>query len=553
MTDAQGQTRTEGPSTQAASPWPVEFGSGAFTSDASAASSPYRLFASLAHAGRTGLLRLEYKEGWYAIAFRRGVPEGAVSSRAEESFGEYLVATRALSRERLEEMSAAAGADLLVALISSQALDLPTALGHVANHARILIGRALRQHEGRYGFESEGKLAGAGGAQLGDRWGVLADAVRQLGLDSLSRRLGAYIWHRTLQGTGPLTASQMKLTAQEARAASMLEKGECLFTIYRGAGLDPHVLLRTAFLLWQTGILAFGERAEEAVQQARAGTPVPQNTQSTPPPPGPAQSSKTPPPPAQPRLPTSSPTAILRAQTVMGASSKPKLPQSEGELKAFLVELPTKNHFEVLGLVRTATPARIKVAYFERAKFYHPDRIPLGASEELRRLMTDVFSAIGAAWHVLGHDKRRAAYLEELDCGGTGGRNTADVLSILASEDHFRKGCHLAEARRFQDALVELEQAVKLNPREGEFLAWRAYVSFMTARDVTAAKRETLDSFEESFKLSPRCAQSYLLHGRVLRALGDPAGAQRAYKKALELEPKHAEAQAELKRLTDKR
>ena len=62
------------------------------------------------------------------------------------------------------------------------------------------------------------------------------------------------------------------------------------------------------------------------------------------------------------------------------------------------------SHYDVLGVAPTATHEEIRVAYHEKARQLHPDRV--GEQEDARRAMQDV----NEAWRVLGDAGRRAAY-----------------------------------------------------------------------------------------------------------------------------------------------
>ncbi len=131
--------------------------------------------------------------------------------------------------------------------------------------------------------------------------------------------------------------------------------------------------------------------------------------------------------------------------------------------------LKGKTHFEVLGIPESASPGQIKTAFFKLAKAYHPDTVPAGSPPELAKLKADVFAAVSESYRVLGDDKLRAAYVEELKAGSP---EQVDAARILAAESAFQKGCISVKARKFQEALELLEEAVKLNDKEGEFFAW---------------------------------------------------------------------------------
>lgn len=215
------------------------------------------------------------------------------------------------------------------------------------------------------------------------------------------------------------------------------------------------------------------------------------------------------------------------------------------KLRELAVALKSKNHFEVLGLPKEALGAQVKQAYFALAKVYHPDTLQAGSPPELARLKAEVFTMIGEAYRVLGDDKARAAYLEELKAGGKA--EQVDAAAIFAAEEAFQKGCILVKARKYPEAQATLEEAVRLNDKEGEFWAWRGWAGFLAAKDKAMARAGALKDIDLGLKLNPKCAQAYYFAGQVLKLSGDPAGALKWFKKAVQVDPKHIDSQREIR------
>jgi curved DNA-binding protein CbpA len=226
------------------------------------------------------------------------------------------------------------------------------------------------------------------------------------------------------------------------------------------------------------------------------------------------------------------------------------LEQELKDLRTRAGQLKGQSHFQVLGITESADSSAVKLAYFKLAKSYHPDTVPPDAPPEMTKLKADIFSAVGEAYRVLGDDTSRANYAEELKGGAVGEK--VDVATLLAAEDTFQKATILVNARRFPEALKALEEAVKLNPDEGEFYAWRGYARFFTNSDKTKAKREAQDDLKKALSMNSNCAPAHYFLGHIAKLTGDNSAALTHFKKTVELAPNHVDAQREIRLMTKK-
>ncbi len=243
-----------------------------------------------------------------------------------------------------------------------------------------------------------------------------------------------------------------------------------------------------------------------------------------------------------PRTPTGKPAPIGRTPT---APPLPELPGDDpAKLKTFVEGLKGKNHYEVLGVKQEAPVDQIKAAYFQLAKAFHPDTVPSGAAPEVGQLKASVFGMLSEAYRVLGDDKLRANYIEELKAGSS---EQVDAMGILAAEESFQKGCILVKARKYEDAVKMLGEAIKLYDKEGEYYAWYGWARFLVAKDKGGAKLDAMRDIEKAMKLNARCAPAPYFAGQVAKLTGDAAGALKWFKKTVELDPNHIDAQREIR------
>lgn len=228
--------------------------------------------------------------------------------------------------------------------------------------------------------------------------------------------------------------------------------------------------------------------------------------------------------------------------------AKPAAPAGSGPgndlkaLKAFWDGLEGKSFFEVLGVPETASGADVKRAYFQYAKWFHPDTAQ-GAPAEVGKLKAEIFARISEANGVLADDKSRQGYLEELKAG----LDKMDASKIFASEELFQKACVLLRARKYLEALKGFNEAVALYDKEGEYYIWRGWTKFLAAADKKAAKADVLAEIDKGFGMSPRCALGPYFKGQIHKLLGDGVTAQKYFKETLAIDPNHLEAQREVR------
>jgi tetratricopeptide (TPR) repeat protein len=218
----------------------------------------------------------------------------------------------------------------------------------------------------------------------------------------------------------------------------------------------------------------------------------------------------------------------------------------EASLRAVLEKHKGADHFQVLGVKRDSPAPSIKAAYFGMARSYHPDTVPADASPEVKKLCADAFARISEAWAVLGDEAKKAEYLEELKSGGTA---DVDVMRILHAENVFQDATVLVKARRYDDALKKLNEAIQLNADEAEFGIWKSWCEFLLAPDKKRQHGPSAQVIEAALKKNPKCAPGYLFLGQMAKIVGDVATAEKHLKRGLQAVPDHPDLGRELKYL----
>ncbi|HEX9186395.1 MAG TPA: DnaJ domain-containing protein, partial [Vicinamibacteria bacterium] len=222
--------------------------------------------------------------------------------------------------------------------------------------------------------------------------------------------------------------------------------------------------------------------------------------------------------------------------------------------------LKARNHFEVLGLSRSAGEAEVKEAYFRLAKRFHPD-VHHGASlGDLREKLEAVFIRLGESYDVLKDARKRADYEEGLGRRPFFETAASPAASLAASpaappppdarvdpeqearhgEESIRKAAKLVELEKYWEAIQLLEPAlgaVKGKVRlRGQLLLARCKVK--NPKWVKEAEEILLAATRES----PQAADAWAMLASIYAERGLKARAVATWRKVLELKPDHEEA-----------
>ena len=508
----------------------------------------------------TGTLTLQNEEFHYAIYFRKGTIESVRSPRLEEDIGSFAVNQHLLSAEQLQ-LAREHGGDLIEAFFALNLITLSAASDLMTKHRMSLLYKAVLFTKGTFSFDPDAPRP-KNTLPLGERWAPLCHVARALPHDRVLAGLEYRVDKPVMPSGGILNVdiTQLNLTAHERHLAAKFDGTKSLTELCQNLSpAEAHPLLRTAYQLACFEIIAFagdGAQAQEAANEVfrshfaaaarlrtSSSSSVPRQNSSIP---------RTSSSPVVPRQSTSS-TAIPRQNSSasiprQNSAFEPPVTSEVIALRQVLEELKSKNHFEVLGIPPTAEGSAFKVAFFKLAKTYHPDTA-IGAPPEVASLKAAIFSRMNEAYSVLDNPKRRAEYIDGLQNGGS---SKIDVANVLAAEEKYAKVAIFLRNRRYQDALALMDEVIALCPKEGEFIACRAFTAFLVAQDKAAEKPRAIRAIEEGIKLNPRCVEAFIFRGHIEKLTGDTARARASFQKALEINPKHVEAQRELKWLDKK-
>lgn len=206
--------------------------------------------------------------------------------------------------------------------------------------------------------------------------------------------------------------------------------------------------------------------------------------------------------------------------------------------------LLARDHFEALGVPRTATAEDVQRAFLEAVKTWHPDRVPAGL-EELRPLFARVFGRLDAARATLTDPARRARYVEEL-AAPVRRAPLSEAAAAAEASLELKKAEVLLKRSDAAGAERHLRRAIELAPSRIDahaLLLWLRADAARTPDDLKTIVGE-LDALIARDGSSVRARY---FRGQLQKRLGRDDQANDDFVRVAELDPSHIDAQREVR------
>jgi curved DNA-binding protein CbpA len=508
-----------------------------------------KLMFHFSAAKATGRLVLQDERFKKQIFLQNGKPVAALSSNPEEQLGRFLVQFGGLDPFVIEGMLAEVGGqeDRLGDILIHRGLLEPHKLFEILRELLLhKVFETFSWRQGSYGFY-DGQVHKGSLLPLNlNPWELVAEGVRQgYSQDELRELLLPLRNHLLVARENEhVHLNQLVLSPRELKVFNLLAGGgRTLAGVLEKLASDEdseRTVLTMVYLGIEMELVGVGESVlTDAVsaEDSAAWDSMLGETASTPkplePPPRPGPPPTRPAPPAGP----------IRAT--------PPLSPEEKKLLDVFNAMKTKNYFERLELEPGIGASAANKAFVRHARAYHPDQIPADAGEGTRKLCSDIFALLNEAHQVLSDDKRRKEYEEALATGLANADGAVDVSKIMDAELMFQRAETMVANRRHGEALKLLDQAIELNPDEGEFLIYRGYAAFAARPSPDSLFRDKcIKEIEKGLKMRENNVPiGFVFLGRIHQAAGELDKAMTAFRKALSLERNHVEAARELRLL----
>jgi hypothetical protein len=577
-----------------------------------AATSPVHLYYLAGSTNATGLLTLSLPDRTLEVHFRKGNPEYLSSSHPGDALGAYLVGQRLLTEAQLAaawQKAPQFGGELTAALFGLGILNPGTAVQHLVQHSQSVLFAALVAEHGTFTYEAK-DLPAAKAMPLGNRWSILSEAIRRFPVLEMKRRLADALELPIMKATGQVAVSDLRLTAQEARALAVFDGARSLAQLLKDLPQEADNLVRTAFYLKEVDSVAFAA--------IRPRPPSPSGLHSAAPPVVIATAAPFPSPPWTPEasvpgasaptwappdpsswMPTGPVAGVVSSATAASAAVAPTIKPVAPAIAPAKPPGQSSRAAPLGAAVRPAAGAKPGGPAAKPAPAKKAPPPPVDLQAELRDVVAMVlkmgeqnhFELLGLpptataaevkiAYFKLAKlyhpdtvppgapeglskakadvfarigeangvlsDDARRAAYVEEVKAGTTGEQV-DVGTLLAAEESFQKGMILVKSRKFPEALRYLDEAIAANAEEGEYYAWRGYAKFFLNPDKKAGQADAQKDIQQCTMRNPKVAAAAYFQGHIAKLLGDLVAAKNHFKHCLELNPEHLDAQREMR------
>jgi len=208
------------------------------------------------------------------------------------------------------------------------------------------------------------------------------------------------------------------------------------------------------------------------------------------------------------------------------------------EVDALAKKLPTLNYYQILDVSNSASKDVIKKAYFNLARRYHPDSFERDIPQEKKGKLEEIFALITKAYQTVADKEKRRAYDSQVD----NPPEEEEQKPSKRANIRFRQAKTLYSQKRYEDALVLLEEAVRLDRNKGRIFLLLA----LTELKIPTMQKKAEENFLRAIDLEPWNPECYVGLGLLYKQEGLRVKAKKQFKKALEFDPDHNIALKEL-------
>ncbi|MGV3619995.1 MAG: tetratricopeptide repeat protein [Archangium sp.] len=215
--------------------------------------------------------------------------------------------------------------------------------------------------------------------------------------------------------------------------------------------------------------------------------------------------------------------------------------QLAAQIEARFAQLTKKDPFLTLGVAPTANRDQVKAAFLGHAKTFHPDRLP-PSLPHLAQKMSAVFESIRESYETLYDDQKRAAFTSAQQSKQS---NRLDPQQAQQASDLFKMAEVFFKKRDYRQAEAHYARAHAIDKGASSLAAqgWAIYMDPARRSEAQAARA----LMQKALGIDANNDRAHYQLGVIARVEGDMDRAERHFREAVRVNPKHLEANQELR------
>jgi hypothetical protein len=376
----------------------------------------FQLIRDIYVGGRTGHLHFTRAKEWRSLRFLKGQILHATSDVEGEHLGDVLVRYGLLTQDDLEKARTVVLAERkkLGTVLDSMGLMPKGELeSSIKLHVREVLFNVTEMPDMKFSFEELGEDSFLE-TELQSRVApgeMILEAARRIQEPAVVTAVLGNIDRVIAPASHPvLGAQKLTLTPTDGFVLSRVDGTLTAREVFHLTPLPAEDTERSLFALLCTGAVEYRAPVPRPRTGVRIAEPAssPGTASHKAPPTGPPPPAPAPPPPAPAAAPANAPATPPAAAATPSPPPAPKTdaaPSEAGrramadarrrEIQELHDGMRSKDHFEILGISRSATADEVKDAYFRLARPYHPDASLDPSLEDLRDKRSAVFIRLG--------------------------------------------------------------------------------------------------------------------------------------------------------------
>jgi curved DNA-binding protein CbpA len=227
-----------------------------------------------------------------------------------------------------------------------------------------------------------------------------------------------------------------------------------------------------------------------------------------------------------------------------GAAANPALAERRRAIVERAENIDKEDYFTMLGVTREAKADELQKAYFTLAKLWHTDRIPAELSD-VKDQAAKVFARINEAFETLSNPQRRGRYLEILDAGAIEAE-AETVQRILDAANDFQKADVYYKKRDIPSAEKYARRAYEADPTDPDYAA--LHVQLLVAKRADGeGVRDLVDILDAALERRDNSERALFVRATLRKRQGEWDEALADFKRVLKLNPRHIDAEREVR------